>query len=807
MSDPDLVIECDDAGVIRSVVGDLRTHLGYVADEVVGQPIADYLHPRNQAVAGPIVTTLAGQPQLELWDEVRVRNPDGSWTWVMASVRGGGPGQLPLVVSVRSLPDEATEELNARHDLLDAWIDREERFRVLAEATPVGVFQHSMTDGCVYVNERWTQITGLARDAAMGRGWQAIIHPDDTGAALADYEARGAPLEGPRGNTFRIVRPDGQLRWVKVATSPVLGPEGELHSVVGTLDDITDAIDAVAGVSRLTQVLEATPDLVGVYEVADDAIYLNDAARRFFGFGPRDDGRVPLADLHARLPSWMTEGWDQAIGDALLAASTWSGELELTDAQGVDVPMLAQLMVRRDELDRVVGFAAILRDISDRKVMEAQLEHQATHDPLTGLPNRTLLLQRLGLALERAREGGRPVAVLFLDLDRFKVVNDSLGHQQGDHVLVTLAERIRRAVDPTQTVARFGGDEFVVLAENVGGPEEPLALAGELIDQVHRPLDASTERFVLSTSIGIAISDPEATPETLLRDADAAMYRAKGAGRSQALVFDPAMRADAMVRFDVEAALRRAVAGEELRLHFQPKVDLRSGTIIGVEALVRWQHPSRGLLLPDQFLDVATETGLITEIGSWVIDRGMADLARFDEVRGPDAAPLYLCLNLSATELAHPDLVPTIASALERHGVDPGHIDLELTEHSLVADVDASARRLGELRAMGLKIAIDDFGTGYSSLAYLRRLPVDLLKIDRTFVEGLGERAEDAAIVHAIASLASSLGLAVVAEGVETPEQLAALREIGVTMAQGHLIARPQPADDVIALLRQGPSW
>ena len=807
MSDPDLVIECDDAGVIRSVVGDLSGHLGHQDRDVVGRPIADYLHPRNQPVAAPIVATLAGQPGLELWDEVRVRRPDGSWTWVMASVRGGAPGQHPLVVAVRSLPEEVAEELNARHDLLDAWIQREERFRLLAEAAPVGVFQESLQQGCVFVNRRWCEITGLDHDEALGEGWLQIVHPEDRPQLDHGHVRQRSRPTAPMEHTFRIRRPDGAIRWVKAGIGPVVGPDGDLESLVGTLEDITEPIEAMARVGRLTQVLEATPDLVGVYEMADEAIYLNDAACRFFELERRPDDRVPLSDLHDRLPAWMVAGWDASLGDTLLHDGTWSGEIELTNARGVDVPLLAQLMVRRDEQGRLSGFAAILRDITHRKVMEAQLEHQATHDPLTGLPNRTLLLERLAAALARATATGRPVAVLFLDLDRFKVVNDSQGHPHGDRVLVTLAERIRRCVPGDQTVARFGGDEFVVLAEDVDDEEAPLALASALIAEVHRPLDTATERFVLSASVGIAISDPEATPETLLRDADAAMYRAKGAGRSQALVFEPAMRADAVVRFDIEAALRRAVGGNELRLHYQPKIDLRSGAIVGIEALVRWQHPTRGLLPPDEFLEVAAETGLIIDLGAWVVDHAFATLPQLEAARPAGSSPLYLCINLSATELAHPDLVATIDAALARHGTDPSRVDLELTEHALLTDAPMATRRLEELRAMGLKIAIDDFGTGYSSLAYLRRFPVDLLKIDRTFVEGLGERPEDDAIVSAVASLATSLDLAVVAEGVETPEQLAALRTIGVTMAQGFWMSRPLPADELEALLRKDPRW
>ena len=809
MTGEELVLECDEAGTIRVARGALEHRLGYRAVDVVGRPIVEFMHPRNQVVAVPVIAALAGKPHLELWDEVRIRRADGSWAWFLASVRGGEPGGHPLTVSATPIPDVDADVLEAAHAIRDASAAAEQRFRLLADAAPIGVFQQSLEDGCVYVNRRWQEITGLARSEAMGDGWLSIIHPDHLDMALADHEHQSRLGTASLRTAFRIVRPDGIERWVKVGTAPVFDEAGNPTSIVGTMDDVTDQVAATERADRLTHVLEVTSDLVGMYDLAEDRVHLNASARRFFGLDGGEEGAVPLPDLWPKLPDWMVGNWGVAVGSHLEASGSWAGEIELRGADGSMVPWSALILARHDAAGAISGISGVLRDITDRKAMEARLEHQATHDPLTGLPNRVLLLDRLEVALGRAERTGSALAVLFVDLDRFKVVNDSLGHALGDRVLVSLADRIRQCVTTSQTVARFGGDEFVVLVEDLADVSDAVRLADDVAAVIARPVEVDPARLVVSASIGIALSAPGDTPEAMLRNADAAMYRAKAAGRSRAVVFEPSMHADAVDRFDVEAGLRRAVDADELVLHYQPKVDLATGRIVGLEALVRWQHPTRGLMLPDEFLPVAAETGLIVDVGAWVVEEALGSLAGFDAAHagGDGDGGLYLCVNISAAELLDPGLPSVFESAIARHGVDASRVDVELTEHTLMGEVDLVNERLRALKAMGLQIAIDDFGTGYSSLAYLRRFPVDLLKIDRTFVEGLGERPEDAAIVRAIVTLADSLALKVVAEGVETAAQLAELRSIGCSMGQGYHFARPLPEAEVLALLASGPQW
>jgi diguanylate cyclase (GGDEF)-like protein len=435
---------------------------------------------------------------------------------------------------------------------------------------------------------------------------------------------------------------------------------------------------------------------------------------------------------------------------------------------------------------------SVTRDISDRKEAELELSHAALHDALTGLPNRALFHDRLGLALRRTERRSGSVAVLFCDLDRFKVVNDSLGHDAGDRLLVDVAKRIGAALRPADTVARFGGDEFTMLCEDVAGEIEAATIAQRIVDVFRDPFLLEDGEVFLATSLGIAIArGADDRAEDLIRDADAAMYRAKERGKGRYEIFDEAMRADAVARLETESALRRALERGELRLHYQPEVELATGTITGYEALVRWQHPTRGLLGPSAFIPLAEETGLIVGIGEWILREACTEAQRWTE-------PLTLAVNLSARQLAQHDLVAMVRAAMAETGTDPSRLCLEITESAVMESGTATTAQLRALKSLGVQLAIDDFGTGFSSLAHLRRFPVDVLKIDGTFVAGLGQEPQDASIAAAVISLAHALGLKTVAEGIETDEQLAILKELGCNLGQGYLFARPLPPEEAL---------
>jgi diguanylate cyclase (GGDEF)-like protein len=428
--------------------------------------------------------------------------------------------------------------------------------------------------------------------------------------------------------------------------------------------------------------------------------------------------------------------------------------------------------------------------------MAQEREHRALHDPLTGLPNRTMLTDRIDAALTTSRRTGGRVVVIFLDLDQFKTINDGLGHAVGDDVLVQVADRLTAILRPGDTLARFSGDEFAMVCAGLPDSEiEPVAARIQMA--LEPPFTFATHEVTVTASIGVATASRHSTPESLLRDADSAMYRAKGAGRDQVAHFHWSMHAAAAARLDDHLGLRRALERDELRTHYQPVIELCSGRVLGMESLVRWQHPERGLIAPDQFIPLAEETGLILPLGTWVLDRSLRQLSTW-RAQVPEARDLWIAVNLSARQLTDPDLVAKVARSLEESGIDPGSLHLEITETAVMRSADASEATLEALRSLGVRLIIDDFGTGYSSLARLKRLPVTALKIDRTFVDGLGGLdTSDRSIVDAIAQMAHSLHLHVIAEGVETREQLEILHQLGATMGQGFLWSKPLPPEAI----------
>jgi diguanylate cyclase (GGDEF)-like protein len=447
--------------------------------------------------------------------------------------------------------------------------------------------------------------------------------------------------------------------------------------------------------------------------------------------------------------------------------------------------------------------ADLLASALDREDSEARMRHQSLHDGLTGLPNRALFYDRIEHAFARAERDETLVAVLLLDVDQFKTINDSLGHEAGDDLLVALSARLQHVTRGSDTVARLGGDEFVVLCE-VESEAEAVAIAERVADAWERPIPvgAGGEVFV-SASIGITLASRLQTAETMLREADAAMYRAKAGGRGRYELFDEEMRQDAFDRLRDESDLRRAVERGQFCVHYQPIFDVAEQRLLGLEALVRWNRPGNGIVAPAEFIGLAEETGLIAPLGRWVLEQAVAELGAWRE-RHPAAVPLGLTVNVSGHQLARPEFLDEVRTVIERAGLEPGVLGLEITESVLMKDASSPRSTLEALRGLGVRVLLDDFGTGYSSLSRLKGFPVDAIKVDRSFVDGLGAEDEDTAIVSAIVDIAHSLGLSAIAEGVETPEQLASLHELGCPAAQGYLFAAPLPSDEVEAMLAAG---
>jgi diguanylate cyclase (GGDEF)-like protein/PAS domain S-box-containing protein len=565
----------------------------------------------------------------------------------------------------------------------------------------------------------------------------------------------------------------------------------------------------------LGEATRATSQLAAIVRSADDAIFSvdpsgmistwNDAAADMFQMTA--DGaiggaiaRLSPIERHADIPTVIST----VLGGE--AMERYETLLQRADGETFDAWLTFSPIA--DSGDLVTGVSVIARDVSDRKRLEDQLAHQALHDALTGLPNRVLFQDRLHQSLHRDAGPKRPVtgrhAVLFIDLDDFKVINDTLGHRIGDELLVAMARRLEECLRTGDTAARLGGDEFTVLVENVNGVEDAERAADRILLELRQPFELDGHQVVVSASIGIALGAPGVdNPDDLLRSADTALYEAKAHGKGRHETFKDTMNVRAWHRLELEAELRRAIADDQLRLHYQPIVDIASGAIVEVEALVRWEHPTRGLVLPGDFLPIAEQTGLIVQIGDFVRQRALSDLAGWRSL-APSAAALSMCVNVSPRELARPEFADGVTQLLARSGIPAASLIIEITESAML-EGDTALEALRALREVGVRIWIDDFGTGYSSLGYFRDLPVDGLKIDRVFVDGLGSRREHTAIITAALAFAEALDLDVVGEGIETDDQRSRLGDLGCLLGQGFLFSRPVDVDQLRKLLALEP--
>jgi diguanylate cyclase (GGDEF)-like protein/PAS domain S-box-containing protein len=533
---------------------------------------------------------------------------------------------------------------------------------------------------------------------------------------------------------------------------------------------------------------------VGSWELdlETDAVTWSRELCRLFGFGwnvkPTYEGLIERTHLEDREPLI------QALRATMLDFRPFVVEHRLVLPDGTMRWVRSRGRVELDASGRPDRLLGTAQDITEQKAANEALLHQAFHDPLTGLPNRPLFIDRLGQGLKRLERLAATVAVIYLDIDRFKVINDSLGYVVGNQLLLSMAARLNELLLPGETLARIGGDEFVMLCEGLAGEAEAVGIADRVCAALNEPLSWDGGNLVLSVSAGVALSTSSSvSPDSLLRDAEAAMYRAKGEGRARSAVFAETMRAAAVGRLDTEIALRQAIVNGDLRVVYQQIVALADGRVLGHEALVRWAHPTKGLVGPEEFIAIAEETGLIVPLGTWVLREACLQ-ARSLQRRNAAWSDLTMSVNLSGRQLGQSDLVEHISSALHDADLRPEHLQLEMTESVLIDDASRTISLLESLKTLGVHLSVDDFGTGYSSLAYLRRLPVDVLKIDRIFVNGLGSNLEDSAVAAAVVSLADTLGLATIAEGVETSAQRDCLVELGCDRAQGYLYARPATA-------------
>ncbi len=567
---------------------------------------------------------------------------------------------------------------------------------------------------------------------------------------------------------------------------------------------LTEELHRRSSEARFRSLVQHTHDLITVLDANSTVLYQSPSIERSLGYTPEEIAGTQFVKL---LVPGHSGRMLRMLADGPAHAGNSDGEViecSLRHLNG-SIRQFEILYTNLLNDDAVHGIVLNGRDISERKAFEEQLEHQAFHDPVTQLPNRALLNERVRHALARARRERASLAMMFLDLDDFKTINDGLGHAAGDRVLLEVAKRVASSIRATDTAARFGGDEFAILLEETSGPQQVAETAERILELVKRPLYVEGKEIVVRASMGISIADQDSTSDAdeLIRNADAAMYIAKRDGKGSYRLFEPEMHSDVLARLELRAELQRALVNGEFELHYQPVIRLVDGTISGMEALVRWQHPERGLLGPDAFIPFAEETGLIIPLGRWVLREGCRQARAIqDEVQAEP--PLTMNVNLSVNQLHHSDIVADVHDALQESGIDPQRLTLEITETVMMTNADLAEQRLLELKELGVNIALDDFGTGYSSLGYLARFPVDVLKMDRSFLSA-GASPVTSGLATAVIGLGKTLELAIVAEGIEHPEQWATLRGLGCELGQGFYFAKPMTSAATIEYLRSSP--
>lgn len=658
------------------------------------------------------------------------------------------------------------------------------------EQSPVAVMITDTQGRIEYVNPKFCQISGYTPEEALGQRADLLNSgkmPPQVYQELWATIKRGEEWHGELLNR----RKDGSLFWESISISAVQDDTGRILSYIAIKEDIT----------RQKEVAEQLQMMETVFRTSNEAILIADQDGRIKSVNPAFSQITgyTLEEVRGKNPSLLSSGrhdkpFYQNLWRELREQGAWSGEIWNRRKNGTVYPEWLSISVVRDNQGNVSEYVAVFSDITRHKNNEARIIRQAYYDELTGLPNRSLLSDRLDLAIVTADRDGQMIALLFVDLDRFKFVNDSLGHECGDDLLKQVARRLNDCVRETDTVARFGGDEFVILLHNVKSDADANHVAAKLIERLSEPFLLAGREVIIGASIGIAMHPGDAdTAETLIRNADLAMYKAKQSGRNQAHFFTAAMQEHANQLMTLEQDLRHALEREQLEVYYQPIVQSRSGRVMGVEALLRWHHPERGMVAPDHFIALAEETGLIGPIGEWVLDTACAQLQRWSDA----GQSLYLSVNISERQRDLGLEARGVEKILRRYRLDPGRLVLEITEGLLLQHSGETIGWLNGFKQLGIHLAIDDFGTGYSSLSYLKRFPVDTLKIDREFVRDLNTDRYADSLVSAIISMAASLELLLIAEGVETNAQRTTLVRQGCQFMQGYLFSRPLPAQEL----------
>jgi diguanylate cyclase (GGDEF)-like protein/PAS domain S-box-containing protein len=769
------------------------TSLGYCREELLSLSVPDILPPELSS-------------QFERFSR-KVREERRPYTFESIHVRKEGE-RFATEVTLNYLEYQGREyycafarDITERRRTEAALRESEERYHSLFEGVPAGLYRTTPAGQMLDANSALVRILGFPdlESLLQANVGDAYVDPEDR----SRWQRALASAGSAQSFEARLRRYDGSIIWARFTVRAFRGDNGEILRYEGALEDVTDrrrAEEALrASEERFRSLVQNASDLISILD--DDGIvrYESPSHQRVLGNGAEEHAGRNMRDLVHPDDRPVVEAALQQLVERPGEVVTFEYRLRHGDGSWRVLESTASNLLGQPA---VAGIVLNSHDITDRKEAEEKLLHDALHDELTGLPNRALFMDRLRQSMERSRrEPDRLTAVLFLDLDRFKIVNDSLGHLVGDELLIQIAGSLASALRPSDTIARVGGDEFAVLLEGGRDVSDAVRVADRIHDRLAAPIDLGGHEIFITASIGIAVHTPEyERPEDLLRDADTAMYRAKTSGRACHVVFNRVMHRFVMARLQLETDLRRAVERGQLRVHYQPLVDLARDEVMGFEALLRWHHPRRGLLPPDEFLSVAEETGLIVPIGRFVLIEGCRQLRELQR-KHPELGPLKLSVNLSNKQFFQADLFDQVAEALSTSRLDPSCLGLEITEGVIIRHADSAASRFSRLKSMGVQLYLDDFGKGYSSLNYLHRFPMDILKIDRSFVARIEEAAGNLAIIKAIVTLAHQLGMEVVAEGIQTAQQRATLQALGCEYGQGYFISEPVPADTAESLL------
>ncbi|MEY8875557.1 MAG: EAL domain-containing protein [Leptothrix sp. (in: b-proteobacteria)] len=781
---PDLIFLFDDSGRVIDAWASQPDKLLVPRDRLIGQRLQDYLPPALARLMSHHLAAVIGGAGSQVFEyEVPIDAVDHAFEMRMARA-----GEREVLAIAR----DVTAERRAREALERS----ENSLRLALEGSGDGLWDWDLVSGLLRFGGAMHTLMGHPGDT-LDADFQLRerLHPQDRDEVIAQF--RAARLNGkPFSLTTRLRRFDGEYRWFSARGSVHFDTSGRALRMSGVVTDLTDRLRAEERQRLAAQVFDSTQEGVMITDAQHRIISVNRAFTTLLGY-TEDEVRGHSPALLGS--SRHDLAFHQAISAQLEASGHWQGEIWNQRKDGTLLPELLSISAVRNPQDQVTHYVGVFTDITHLKNSEAQLEYLAHHDPLTGLPNRLLFHNRLNQALLQAQRSGQRLAVLLLDLDRFKDINDSYGHLAGDELLQHVARRLTLRLRQTDTLARLGGDEFAVLMNDLRYDDDAARLASELIQAMSDSWRSSDGVEVsIGVSIGICLyPDHGQTSQALLQGADAALYRSKGDGRGVYRYYADEMTRAARERLHLEAKLRRALTENQFVLHYQPQVDLQSGQVIGAEALVRWNDPELGLIAPTRFIPVAEATGLIADIGSWVLREACRQGRAWLDA---GLAPLQIAVNVSARQFHHVDLAAQVMQVLAETGLPPGQLELELTEGALMEREGEALAMLQRLRALGVRIAIDDFGTGYSSLAYLKRFPIDVLKIDRGFIADIPTDPDDMEIASAIIAMGHSLGIQVLAEGVETVDQLAFLRLKRCDRYQGYLRGRPMPAADFTAL-------